>query len=309
MLWKDINFIMKNYYKYIVIVIIFLVILSKFNSSSTSNMNDSVKIYTLVNDTIVNNVVESNKEFFVVEKIENLEQGYKKINENKDVDAIVFWNKDKESIDIYQNTNKGNDIKVVLNQMINKLDYELKYIGNNSEDEKLRLENLITKFSFIAIFVCLIIPYKMIVDERKYMKAIVFSPIKNYSIILSKVICTILLYSIILLYFYFAENLSIKELILFSLNGLLFIPIGTIMGVMSESKIASIISLIIMFMCPVIMSNIINNNMDGILYLLNDNYMFLMVGILAVIIFIAINIIATYIFNIKLRRDRVCGNP
>jgi len=235
----------------------------------------------------------------------------------KDLDAFVFYQEDKNSLQVIVNplSSKSQDIKFIFQNLKNNTDYTLKTLNKKSdvvvdksavENEKLR--NIFNSFSFILTIVCLFIPYKMLVDEKNTLTAIVFSPVKNNSILLSKIMYTCLLYLLGCLYSMFSFDLSINTVIVLFLLGPIYCVFGLLSGIFCKSKYISYLFYPLSTVL-IILPMIINKMLDykKIIDSLNNDIVVLLCTIsIELLLFMVLYFGLNYVFKMKLRRNRIC---
>jgi hypothetical protein len=148
----------------------------------------------------------------------------------------------------------------------------------------------------------------MFIDEKKTMNALVFSPIKNYEIIIAKTVSTILLFCFATLFFHVSQELSLKETFLIFLIGLIYIPIGLLMGIFTDNKIVSAIFypiMLISIVFPIALKNALEKITKVYDMAMSNNWSFIVDSFILIIIFLMMMLLVNYVFLLKLRRERV----
>ncbi|WP_368487947.1 ABC transporter permease [Clostridium sp. BJN0013] len=313
MLWKDIKFSIRKYYIYVLMPAIFIMFFTKFNAKVANTSPDVLKVAIISNDKMMSQYIENTQGAFKISYyVEDLANGYKIVENKNDVDAFVFYDEKSKIIKVVENKSTTNSKYVgsVLKQILNKTDFQIKYIGEYQPDinNMDKFKYLLNSFTFILTFVCILLPYKMFVDEKKTLSALILSPIKNYEIIFSKTICTILLFSIDALFFYVSQGISIKEIILLFLVGLIYISLGMFMGIFSDSKKVSVMFYPFMFIVmifPSFLTKPFNKLSNAFYNAIENNWIFVLDMLILLIVFSIMILIVNYIFMLKLRRERI----
>ncbi len=311
MYWKELTYGFKRYGIYLVIAVFMAVFLSKFTVISVNIQNDVLKVMTVKNDMKANDFLKKLSDDIQITSISDIKKGLNQINSQKNMDVFVYFERNSKVLQIVINpkSSKSKDIDFLFRQFKTNTDYQLNILekkeGTQSENE--RYKNIFNSFFFILTFVCVLIPYKMFVDESKTLKAIILSPVKNNSILTAKILSTSLIFSVACLYFLVSYDLSLNVILILFLVGLLYSLFGILFGIFSDRIVISFIFypiLIIITILPMILNNMLDY-VSLINTLNNDMSKLLLILCFQILIFLILFYGLTVVFKLKLRSERI----
>lgn len=312
MYWKELNFGFLKYYGFLLMSIIMVMFLSKYNSVLVDVKSESINILTVGNDKKTNDLLSNTIPEASIVNVSDHNEGLTKINNSNDMVAYIFHENDNNSFQVILNpkSSKAVDVNGIFENLKNTTEYSLKVLNKelDSADENNNLRNIFNSFSFILTFVCLFVPHKMYTDEKNTLVAIVLSPIKNSTILPAKIISTCLIYFVGCLYFTYSFNLSINVFIVLFLLGPIYSVFGLLAGILSKNKYISysfypISALLILL--PFFINRMLNYK--KIIYALENNVITLLMTVsFQLIIFFILFLCLNNIFKVSLRRERIC---
>jgi hypothetical protein len=312
MYWKDLTVGFKKYYGFLIVAVIMVMFLTKFNAVMGDDKSESMKILTMTNDNAANELLINAISDVELTHISTQNEGLSMINSSKNLDAFVLYQKENNLLTVIINpqSSKSQDLKFIFENLKTSTEYSLKVLDKQIiatvENEKLR--NIFNSFSFILTLVCLFVPYKMLVDEKNTLTSIVFSPVKNSNILASKIMYTCVLYLIGCLYFMASFDLSIKIIAVLFLLGPIYCVFGLLPGIFCKSKYISYLfyplSFVVM-MLPMIIGKMLDykNIIDS---LNNNNVTLICTMLFELLLFVVLYYGLNYVFTLKLRRERIC---
>lgn len=306
MYWKELTYGFKKYCTYLIITIFVAMFLNKFAVISIDTQKDSLNVITINSDKEANEFMKNFLTDVKISHVSSIDTGIADINGKTKADAFVYYIKDTLQVIINPTSTKSQDIDFIFSQFKTNTDYSLNLMDENREtqSENDRLKNIFNSFSFVLTFLCILIPYKMFIDEKKTLKALLFSPIKNNSILSAKILTTSLLLAVACLFFLVAYDLSLNLISVLFLFGMLYILFGLLFGIFSDRKVISFVLYPVLILIT-LSSMIMNNKMDyvSLITILNED-IYKLLGVQG-LLFLAMFYSLTYVFKVKLRRDRI----
>lgn len=172
--------------------------------------------------------------------VSSVEEG-RTLVERGDVDAFLFA--DDGELTLMRNGRSIRSLyaRAALESVINPPQLRMEYINEGTVD-------LFLFFSFLFSFVSLGLPALLFEDDQEVMDAILMSPMKTSRIPLEKAAAAMVITSvIILIYLLFTESLRVSTLLVTLSMGLLFVSMGTVIGVLGKKNVLWLVTLPVMF--------------------------------------------------------------
>lgn len=311
MYWKEMTYGFKKYHIYLIIAILMAMFLSKLNVLSLAPQDAGrLRILALSGDATAAAFLEKHFPEAEVMVATGYEEGMKLLNSKKDTDVLVYHQKKDDSLKVIINpiSDKSNYLEYIFGMYRVETDYTLKVLEpkGNAVTEAERLRNIFNSFSFVLTFICLMMPYRMMADERKTLTALVFSPADNNAILWAKLLCTAFIYSVACLYFMVAFDLPASLISVVFLLGLIYSVLGMAAGIFSDYKVVSIM-FYPLFLGMTILPMVINRVVDypAVIRILNTDLWAMAVALLSQLVLLAIVCYSLgLLFKLKLRKER-----
>jgi hypothetical protein len=236
-----------------------------------------------------------------VQRVNSYEEG-KHLVERGVVDAFVFIENDKITVLRNGRSMSSYYVRPIIEKMTNPPTVKIEYVGNEAVAD-------ISSVSMLFAFVCFGLPSLLFQDDKDTIKALIFSPVKNRTILLSKVGTSAFMFSLLgIFYLFFIDAMKLNLFLAIFAIGLLYIAVGTFLGIFSDNKYVSALTyplMLFLVILPLIsnpVTDMMNETLDACLFSSTIPVPQLIVLFLAFTILLLFDL---HIFKIKIARMKI----